>query len=159
MCFSRLVTIEKYVHVQSKKSLEKVMYLKKNSSNHIFAFLANFFECWRLDLIGCSADSTNQKSPKFKKVCKKGKNSFVVQSFTDLANKSLFFCGTNFLIYAIWTKFYLNFFTTLFWKVLLLNQDLWIAINLQDSAENENTMLLCNNIETFLIYVSEILIF
>jgi hypothetical protein len=45
----------------------------KNLSNHIFAFLANFFECWRL-LIGCSAESTNQTSLKLKKNCQKGKN-------------------------------------------------------------------------------------
>ena len=44
-------------------------YLKKISSNHIFAFLANFFECGRLLIGWHSAESTNQKPPTFKKVC------------------------------------------------------------------------------------------
>ena len=64
---SGVETMMKYVLCSNKV-------FSKNSSNHIFAFfLANFFECWRL-LIGCSAESTNQKPPNFKKVHQKGKN-------------------------------------------------------------------------------------
>ena len=55
-----LVTL---VKINSKMCCLMERYLKKNWSNHI---LANFFELWTL-LIGCSAESTNQKSPKFKK--------------------------------------------------------------------------------------------
>ena len=40
--------------------------MPKKVRSHIFAFLAIFFKCWRL-LIGCSSESTNQKSPKFLK--------------------------------------------------------------------------------------------
>ena len=47
--------------------LLKVRYFQRTRQIIVLPFLANFFEFWRLLLlIGCSAGSTNQKSPKFK---------------------------------------------------------------------------------------------
>ena len=49
----------------------KFIQILKIAGNHQFEF---FWGDMVMNDIGCSAESTNQKSPKFKKVCQKGKN-------------------------------------------------------------------------------------
>ena len=56
----------------TKKSYKAGEAVSKNSSNHIFAIIANFFECWRL-LIGFSAESTYQVSKIQKKFTEEAK--------------------------------------------------------------------------------------
>merc|ERR1712150_83933 len=58
------------VRASQPKILLKARYFQK--TRQIIFLAANFFEFWRLP-IGCSAESTNQKSPKFKKVHQKGR--------------------------------------------------------------------------------------
>ena len=59
--------------VNNKYKFGEVLF-SKNSSNHSFIFLANFFEFWRLLIGWLAAEWTNQKSPLFKKVSQRGKN-------------------------------------------------------------------------------------